>query len=71
VSTPPAPLPIWSSSTRTAAIRARARQRVLPLAEAGPWLSLKWRGHSQRFDLVESICPSRGVLFDVEERLQE
>lgn len=50
--------------------RAQALRRVLPLAEAGPWLSLKWRGHSRRFDLVESICPSCGVLFDVEERLK-
>ena len=50
--------------------RARALQRVLPLAEAGPWLSLKWRGQSLRFDLMESICPSCGVLFEVEERLK-
>jgi N-methylhydantoinase B len=50
--------------------RAQALCRVLPLAEAGPWLSLKWQGHSRRFDLVESICPSCGVLFDVEECLK-
>jgi hypothetical protein len=50
--------------------RAEALRRVLPLAEAGPWLSLKWQGYSRRFDLVESICPSCGVLFDVEERLK-
>ena len=42
-------------------------RRERPLAEAGPWLALPWRGESPRFVLVETICPSCGILLDVEE----
>ncbi len=45
-------------------------QRERPLAEAGPWLALPWRGESPHFVLVESICPSCGVLFDVQQKLK-
>ena len=51
--------------------RQFALRRERPLAEAGPWLALPWQGESPRFILVESICPSCGVLFDVEEKRKE
>jgi N-methylhydantoinase B len=50
--------------------RRHARRRERPLAEAGPWLALPWGGESPRFVLSESICPSCGILFDVEQRLK-
>ena len=45
-------------------------RRERPLAEAGPWLALPWEGESAHFVLIESICPSCGVLVDVEEKLR-
>lgn len=45
-------------------------KRERPLAAAGPWLALPWHGESPHFVLVESICPSCGILFDVEQRLK-
>ena len=42
-------------------------KRERPLAEAGPWLAIHRQGQSPYFVLVESICPSCGVLFDVQE----
>jgi acetone carboxylase gamma subunit len=47
--------------------RRVAVRRERPLAEAGPWLALPWQGQSPHFVLVESICPSCGVLLDVKE----
>lgn len=44
-----------------------AVRRERPLADAGPWLALPWQGQSPHFELVESICPSCGVLLDVKE----
>ncbi len=44
-----------------------AVRRERPLAEAGPWLAIHRQGQSPYFVLVESICPSCGVLFDVQE----
>ena len=41
--------------------------RYAPLAEAGPWLALRWQGNSPDFMLRKSICPGCGVLFDVSE----
>jgi len=48
--------------------RSGAATRLSPLAEAGPWLALRWHGHSPNFELFQSACPNCGVLFDVEER---
>jgi N-methylhydantoinase B len=45
-------------------------KRERPLAAAGPWLALPWQGESPHFVLVESICPSCGVVFDVEQVLK-
>jgi N-methylhydantoinase B len=50
--------------------REHGARRVAPLAEAGPWLALNWQGHSPRFVLVETACPSCGVLYSVEEKLR-
>jgi N-methylhydantoinase B len=50
--------------------REESALRRSSLAEAGPWLALRWRGHTPHFELVQSLCPSCGVLFDVEERLK-
>ena len=50
--------------------RRHALCRQRPLAEAGPWLALPWRGESPHFILMESVCPSCGILFDVEQRLK-
>jgi N-methylhydantoinase B len=50
--------------------RQFAVRRERSLTEAGPWLALPWKGESPHFVLVESICPSCGVLFDVEEKLK-
>jgi hypothetical protein len=48
--------------------REHAAQLRAPLAEAGPWLAVRWAGHSPNFELVLSACPACGVLLDVEER---
>jgi N-methylhydantoinase B len=48
--------------------RQAARQRSVPLREAGPWLSLRYGGMSPNFHLVESYCPGCATLIDVEER---
>jgi N-methylhydantoinase B len=50
--------------------RRYALRRERRLGEAGPWLALPWRGESPHFVLQESICPSCGVLFDVEQKLK-
>ena len=50
--------------------RRNSLRRERPLGEAGLWLALPWRGESPHFVLVESICPSCGILFDVEQKLR-
>ncbi|MQA84467.1 MAG: hypothetical protein GEV03_07555 [Streptosporangiales bacterium] len=50
--------------------RDHGLRRRTDLADAGPWLAVKWDGRSPNFELVESICPGCGVLFDVDERLK-
>ena len=47
-----------------------AVRRERPLAEAGPWLALPWKGESPHFVLIESVCPSCGFVLDVQERLR-
>jgi N-methylhydantoinase B len=42
-----------------------------PLADAGPWLALRWDGHSPNFALAHTACPSCGALVDVEERRED
>lgn len=50
--------------------REYAAVRHSPLRKAGPWLAERWAGNSPNFLLVEYLCPSCGVVFDVLERLQ-
>ena len=50
--------------------RRFAAVRHSPLRKAGPWLAERWGGNSPNFLLVEYLCPSCGVVFDVLERLQ-
>lgn len=47
---------------------AGALAREVPLAEAGPWLALRWNGKSPDFVLRQLLCPGCGILFDVSER---
>lgn len=53
------------------AAKARVARRAVPLAAAGPWLAVRWQGHSPNFELEETLCPACGLLFDVSERRKE
>lgn len=46
---------------------AHVLRRTRPLAAAGPWLAERWQGHSPNFYLLETLCPSCGLLLDVRE----
>jgi N-methylhydantoinase B len=59
----------WVLGPAGADPRSGAIRRTSGLADAGPWLALRFGGRSPNFVLDESICPGCGVLFDVEERL--
>ncbi len=51
-----------------ARVKEQASRRHRPLADAGPWLAMRWNGDSPDFRLLESACPACGVLFDILER---
>lgn len=42
-----------------------------PLREAGPWLALRWGGHSPNFKLRQTACSNCGRLLDVTEYLKQ
>jgi N-methylhydantoinase B len=50
--------------------RQFAMRQERPLADAGPWLALPWQGKSPHFVLLECICPTCGVLFDVDQEFK-
>jgi len=50
------------------AANASVLRHSAPLSAAGPWLAVRWHGHSPNFELEETLCPDCGTLFDVREK---